>query len=457
MSGSVAPTPTILIANLPTKTLVGIDLLSFTSTPHFHGIKDLPAGAHFLYTGTTESFSLRSGEWFFVQNSHQVHAQDVRLRKWDGGVESIIPIDEGAEGGRQEAMRQRANLGRIWQAGGLLAYRLRPGSKDSSRANTEEEDDDDEEWDERGKQNAYSRRSEWNRLTEYISPSLLSRILGSPDIEPESRSRWVVTSGSSGAQDIDHIPGLEQTEVASVTREEERNLQFLPIDLKRTWREGAIGRERTEAAQDKSWAFGDLARRYADYPNDSADNVISAGEKQILGEMQFTFLMVLTLMNFSCLEQWKRLLGLILTCKTAVKVNESFFVKFIQLLKLQLKHCDDVEGGLFEMDGADGGSLLKKLLMGFRKTVDGFGNDVPNIRTEMDNLEAWVKSEYGWELKQESIVRRGMMEFEDGERVELEVSGTEADDETGEYAPVIVDIPGADGASGNPMPDISNQ
>jgi A1 cistron-splicing factor AAR2 len=33
-----------------------------------------------------------------------------------------------------------------------------------------------------------------------------------------------------------------------------------------------------------------------------------------------------------------------------------------------------------------------------------------------------------------------MLELEDGERVEMEVPGFDADDESGEYAPVVVDL-----------------
>lgn len=60
------PTPTILLPDLPPKTLVGIDLITFTSTPNFHGIRDLSPGWHFLYTGATETLSLRSGAWFYI-------------------------------------------------------------------------------------------------------------------------------------------------------------------------------------------------------------------------------------------------------------------------------------------------------------------------------------------------------------------------------------------------------
>jgi A1 cistron-splicing factor AAR2 len=439
MPASLGPTPTVLIINLPPKSLVGIDLISFTSSPNFHGIRDLPSSVHFLYTGATESFSVRSGEWFFVQDataSLQGNA-DVRLRKWDKETETVVPADERDEAGRQYAMRLRANLGQIWSAGGLLPYRPRPAPQKNELAGDDT-----------------LAQSEWYYLSNYITPSLLSRILGPADTSREYKPRWIITSCNSAARDADHIPGLSAQEVACASRfaDEEKELQFLPIDLKRTWREGAVGRERTEAARDRSWALGDLVRRYSDVARSPAGvNHDQVGESQILGEMQFTFLMILTLMNFSCLEQWKRILGLLLTCRAAIKAREGFFIEVLQLLQRQLEHCDDVEGGLFEMDADEGRNFLRNLLMGFRKAVDDvYESAICGVNKQLGELERWVKIEYGWELRKEAIVRRGLLELEDGEQVEMEVNGAEEEDETGEYAPVVVDL----GDNGDELTDV---
>ncbi|EEP76745.1 predicted protein [Uncinocarpus reesii 1704] len=437
MSGSPQPTPTLVISDLPPKTLVGIDLFSFTSTPNFHGVKDLPAGAHFLYTGTTESFSLRSGEWFYIEGqgngpSNQVSRAggiDIRLRKWDTALETLVPVDESNDAGRQEAMGLRANLGAIWASGGLLAY--------TSRLNTIPENTTGASEEGRGLMSGKDERSpargDWAKLSDHITPSVLSRILGpSNGTLGSSTQRWTISSGGSAWRDTDHIPGLSTKDIADAAGtagEQEKDLQFLPVNLKKTWREGAIGRERTEAAQDRSWALGELIAHAlpANQPRDAE----TAGEEQVLGELQFTFLMVLTLMNYSCMEQWKRLLGLIFTCQCAIKEREQFFVKVLQTLRIQLRHCDDVEGGLFEMDGEDGGTLLKNLLAKLKRTVDDMADaSCVEFKKEFALLEQFVKAEYNWELSRASIVRRGLLELEDGEQVELEVKGAEEEDET---------------------------
>ncbi|KAJ9255799.1 hypothetical protein DTO207G8_2816 [Paecilomyces variotii] len=450
---SPLPTPTILLPGLPPKTLVGIDLLSFTSTANFHGIRDLPEGWHFLYTGTTESFSLRCGGWFYIGDIQSAttttraastaltrrrlggaDATEIRVWKWNQDVEALVPIIGESSEEKQEAMRYKANLSAIWQSGGLFRYRSRISST-AAGGREEDRDLDDED-------NQKEGRSDWVGLTGNISPQLLSRILGDPEVDVDGKPRWTVTSGSTAQRDADQIPGLTSREVAGITAEQEKDLRFLPVDLKRTWREGAIGRERTEAAQDRSWALGDIVRRV------SQDGDEQMGERQVLGELQFTFLMVLTLMNYSCLEQWKRLLSLIFTCRAVVTAREGFFTDVLRLLRLQLKRCDDVEGGLFEMDGENGAEFLIKLLTGFKRTVDELSDGVGfAVKFELKVFEKWVKEEFNWELKKEAIVKRGMLELEDGERVEMEMNDADEEDETGEYAPVIVDLGEREGSS----------
>lgn len=160
----------------------------------------------------------------------------------------------------------------------------------------------------------------------------------------------------------------------------------------------------------------------------------------MLGELQFTFLMALTMMNFSCLQQWKRLLGLILTCRQAIKDRESFMTDVLRLLLCQLQRCDDVEGGLFEIDGDEGGRFLRELLTKLRRSVDEIvGSGTSPVETELDKLGKWVKDEYDWDLQREFILRRGMIQLEDGEEIEMEMDDNDEDEETGEYAPLVVD------------------
>lgn len=276
-----------------------------------------------------------------------------------------------------------------------------------------------------------------------MDPQVLTRITKG------DANHWYLTSASSARRDIEDIPGLNEDDKNAM--QADRELNFLPIDLKKTWREGesksdssppglyrylpqvtyigATGRERTEAAQDFSWALLHLVETHC------TDRDIN----EILGELQFCFLMILSINNFSCLEQWKRLLMLIFTSKSAVDEKSDFFIKAIAALRLQLQHCKDAEGGLIDL-ADEGGSLLKTLLVRFRNGLEGMtGIGVSDVADELDDLEDYLRQEHGWTLGGDHL-RSGVLELEDGEQLHVESTMYDEDDETGEYAPQIVDL-----------------
>lgn len=384
-------TAAVLILDLSAPALAGIDLLSFTTTPRFRGVKDLPPGLHFVFTGSSTAFSVRHGIWFRVHNRHQL-----TIARWQQPDETLaVETDE------TEKLRWRANIGEVWEKG-LTPYRQTSSTKDND-------------------QEAHDESGDWLPLTSYITDSLLSRITQG------SSTPWHLTSASSAPQDLDDIPGLGASSSAT---HPEPALHFLPIDLKRTWRADATGRERTDAAQDRSWALNDLLSQQG-----------SPDGTEILGELQFCFLMLLTLNNWSCLEQWKRILTLLFTCKSAVGAKPDLFVRAIATLRLHLMHCKDAEGGLIDL-ADEGGNLLKSLLTRFRKGLEGMvprAEEVQDVLDELDDLEAYLRDEHGWQFGG-SFAKSGLLELEDGEQVRMDTTAYDEDDETGEYAPLVVDL-----------------
>lgn len=385
-----ALTAAVLLLDLPPGILCGIDLLSFTTTAQFQGIKNIPPGWHFVFTSETSSLSIRDGFWFHVPSTI-TSLLPLIVRKWDSSSGSLIPCPNPED--------FRGRLPDLWERN-LSPYRQSAGKE------------------------ATAETSDWAGLTEHLSPRVLGHLT--------QNGSWKITSASCAKEDSDEIPGLTAEDVG----EEERELGVLGIDLKRTWREGAIGRERTEAALDSSWALGDVVERWQ--PRDGEEKV-EWGDV-VLGQMKVCFLMVLTVANYSCLEEWKRCVGLVLTCKRAVREREAWFGTFLGLLRKQMERCEDVEGGLFDLSD-EGGAYLKGLLKGFKMTLGQiFGEaEGEDVKEEMEGLEAFLKGEYGWHLGDE-FVRRGMLELEDGEQVEMEMEEMDGEDERGEYAPVVVDL-----------------
>ncbi|KAL9637606.1 MAG: hypothetical protein Q9204_001812 [Flavoplaca sp. TL-2023a] len=420
---SDVPTSTLILLNLPPSILCGINLLTFNTTPTFLGIKNLPAGFHFLFTSPSASLSLRDGFWFHIPATST--SPTTVLRKWSPEDERLIPCPE-SEG--QAFVKGKGGWKEVYEKH-LTPYRQSAGvasnNNDAPAANPQDD-----------------REGAWESITSRITPTILSRFT-------KSDEDWTISSASSGLQDRDEIPGLSREEVRDVIGEE-KELGMLGIDLKRTWREGAVGRERTEGARDRSWLLTDLCERHRSRGGAGVE-VVKRGEESreerwgdvILGQMEICFLMVLTLANYSCLEEWKRILALVLTCEKSVRSESEFFARFLRLLKQQLERTDDVEGGLFDMSD-DGGSFLKALLKGFKRRlgqiVESTGEEdgIEDVKEEFEEVENWVKDHYRWELGDE-FVRSGMLELEDGEMVMMETKELEGEDESGEYAPVVVD------------------
>lgn len=423
--------PTLVLRVLPPSLLLGIDLLTLTTPQNgtFHGIKNLPSGPHFLYVAETPSHSLRSGFWFFIAASASPPA--LIIRTWEADSSSLIQCPPGSTIEEE----QRTHLPQVWETG-LMPYR-QSATNDSTSAQSPDI---------------------WATLTQHITPFLLTRLLG-------SSQDWTVTTSSCAPQDRDDIPGLSFDEARAG---QERELHPLGIDLKRTWRAGAVGRERTEGAVDRSWALEDLALRLAVEEGKGTGNGEDEGDHghgkwgaSILGQFEISFLLVVTVANYSCLEEWKRILGLVLTCSGAIRRHPAFFAMFLRILHGQLQAADTcVEGGLLDLEN-DGGEL-KKLLGGFRRTLarvftadadadgdegegsssDGDGDDMDEVSGEMKRLEGWLHQTYAWELGG-WFVRRGGLVLEDGEVVEMEVEDLDGEDERGEYAPVVVDLEGS--------------
>jgi len=302
--------------------------------------------------------------------------------------------------------------------------------------------------------------TDWPRLTAHLSHTLLAHFTR-PDAAPPDPPIYTLTTTSCAPQDRDEIPGLSAEDMRyGLFGGEECPLGVLAIGLKRTWRDGAVGRERTEGARDRSWALEDVVNRNSRYAVDwdkrdgKGKTEEKAGDEEwgrvVLGAMELCFLMILTLSNYSCLCEWKRILELVLTSRSLIIQRPNFFKSFLELLILQLRHCNDVEEGLFDVHAGGDGNFLLELLKTFKR---GLEEIVPErgrvggateersegVKEAMEEVEEWVEKEWGWELG-DNWLRRGMVELEDGERVEVETADMEGEDERGEYAPVVVEL-----------------
>ena len=385
---------TILFVDLPPQTFVGIDLVSFNSSPNFHGITNVPSGLHFVYTGTDALLSIRNGYWLNVTSTDTL----LYTLKWTPEEESLVLLPPAVSSNPPSR--------------GLADY----SALTTATSNINSQDAEPP-----------TSPADFPALTSHITPSTLTRILS---------SSWTISSISSSPRDneTDSIPGLTCAEASSAFAGHDSALHLLDINLKQTWDDADIGRIRTERARDRSWYLGQLM----DTAGNGNGGSRQAGAKEVLAELQVCFLMVLTLANYSCLQQWKRLLTVVLTCREAAGEIEGYFAEVLRMLGLQLRHADDVEWGLFELRDEMGSGWLRGLVQGFVEVVSDIVGEEGELGREMRRFEEGMQERFGWEGKG-SMLRRGMLELEDGERVEVSLDGADRDEERGEYAPVVVE------------------
>lgn len=370
-------TGTILLLSLPTKSHVGIDLSSFTSTATFSGLKLLPPGLHHLWISPYPSLTLRSSFWL-----HCTFGSTQTLR-YDAETESLHDAPADAPPITPE----------LWTHS-LTAYRQRDPSSNTETPSP----------------------AAWELLTAHVTPDLLTALLG-----PLWCCSTTTTSSAPDAEDDDdasHLPGTH-------TPEDTPRLAFTPIDLKRTWPATAVGRERTEMARDRSWALGDVRRRQP------------CG---LLGEFEVAFVACYFLGNFVAARQWRAVVALVLTCRTAAveKEHKEFFVGFVQVLRRQLEVLDGGdEGGFLGQEAMD---EVLRLLRGFVKMLreeEEDGNGGREVGEAVAELGRWAEKRLDWVLDTREVLRRGMVMTEEGDMVEIEDEGLEEEEERGEYAPAV--------------------
>jgi A1 cistron-splicing factor AAR2 len=456
----------VLLLDVPHPSLVGIDLIAFTTgaTGTFRGIKHIPAGLHFVFTSASESLSIRHGSWFRVpeEEDHAEQEPPLFIKRWVAHDEALVSVHDAAE-----LARRRRDLPALWRTH-LTPYRQSTLTLATAAAAANDVTDggtDDEGTavasEETAARDESAQRAAWEQLTDCVSDGVLTRITGR-----EERDGWALTTASSAKRDRDDggIPGLgggggeagttagraaaaaavaAAAAAAAAGKEgdvgggavegDEPALNFLPVDLQRTWPRDATGRARTDAARDRSWALSALV----------AEHLTSDANDALLGELQFAFVGALALDNHSCLEQWKRLVRLLLTCRAAVAERPHLFAGALRALRLQLKHARRVVegGGLFDAAELATG-LLRDLLRRFKKGLDdveGLGKE--DVVDELDELQDFLRAELQLDVDDEFLLRRGMtVTLEDGERVELATDKYDEEDERGEYAPTVVEL-----------------
>ncbi|KAI1644754.1 AAR2 protein-domain-containing protein [Daldinia loculata] len=400
----------IILDDLPAGFTIGCDTMSFSTSKPFPGFRDIPPGAHLIWVAPSELTSSRSAYWIVTPEREEWEHGEVYVKQWDKFNEVLSdPASQAEDRFQKEALRQ------IFSS--LSPYQFRATTSGVLLAPPRRRDTEH-------LPSFLSNENIWSQLTSAINADLLNRITG------KAQRSWQITTQDSVAGET------TLAEEARLYASGKSQLRFtFPMNAPLI-SPNASGQERTRQALDPTpFVLETLENRKLE---------------DLAGELSFAFLSGMHLGNYSCLEQWWfYTTHLIFRCYTLATAQPQLARLLIQTFHAQLVYNDrHLEGDVLEMMPSNAHKLQRSLTTYASRLDELFqalGDDVtPDrhlVRDAFADLEAWLNSRLGWDLRAEYL-RAGSLMLEDGEMVSAEMSDFEDEDERGEFAPVVVQLDG---------------
>ncbi|RDL34986.1 Uncharacterized protein BP5553_06917 [Venustampulla echinocandica] len=401
----------VIVRDVPGGSLIGYDTVALTvnAKERFDGIKDIPAGVHFVWGGSNTT-SLRNGFWLVTARRGSDDFGEIHVRRWD--KEDGILADEIS---KAERRIQKEGLPEIFDR--LRSYLL-PGPAPTTTTTTRKRSTTP---------NATIRDPNlWYRLTSSITGALLNRITGCKEW-----NEWQVSS----AHDHMHKTPLSNGASYSIHDYQYEVLNFTFPQYKQTFSGESVGRVRTEEALDST---NHILRTICFNCNHDDHN-------EVTGEVQFCYATGMLLGNVACMEQWAHVVKLVFRAFNLVLQAPAFFKKFIEAIHAQFIYDDEcLEGSILDHD-PNLPQELKKILTTFKSRLNemllergtNLTMDQTAVGSSFEELESWLWK-WGWDLRGNYVWSSGY-QTEDGQWVETELSEY-LDGERGEYAPVVVEL-----------------
>ncbi|GAA5969409.1 hypothetical protein JCM11641_008107 [Rhodosporidiobolus odoratus] len=319
---------------------------------------------------------------------------------------------------------------------------------------------------------------QWWKLSGFITETTLARVVGldghscgvvdaltgssmdeqaaGPDGTAGRRSWGKVREPEDEPQLQEIVDGEERDEASDGSAE---LLEFVKFDEKRSWPEGATGEDLTRWSKDKSWQLSEVVR-----------NQLGDEPKELVAELQLSFVLFSLLHNFSSLTVYKSLFSLICRAATLARpptqrpsattlpspilsvASLPLFASFLSALSSQVDFLEPsffatqlpaLEAHLIESLAVLSHSLSDALpaWLALAETDKNVADVWREVVKRWDALAALTQEKFGWDLgvirgsRAKYTVARGRAKREEDE-IDLE------DLEDGEDAPVIVDEDG---------------
>ncbi|TVY49881.1 hypothetical protein LOCC1_G000170 [Lachnellula occidentalis] len=398
---------------IPRGSILGYDsqLLTVRAPDQFEGIKDIPAGVHLIWGGSSLT-SLRNGFWFISSKRASDEYGEIHVRRWDSQNEVLQE-----EVTKAEVRIQKSELPEFLHK--MLPYNATasaPLAQANSTVSTTPT-------------TATKDPNIWPQMTSCIKGALLSKVTG------QQWNHWQVSSfhdykrkGHSSKSSRDADITIDNY------RDEVLNFVF-PKDT-RTFSDESRGRQRTQQAMDSSSYVEDIINDKCTYQDSD----------EIIGEVQFCYLTGMVLGNIACMEQWAHVVKIVFHAYYLSLEMPVFFTKFIQAVHSQFRYDHEyLDGSILDHDSNLTHDLRVALIV-FKSRLNeqllAQGKDLSREQSALakafEEFEEWLWK-WDWDLRG-NYVRSGQIQLEDGEFVDAEVEDFQEEDERGEWAPAVVDL-----------------
>lgn len=398
----------VVIRDVPLGSLLGYDTRSITITKAgvFEGIRDLPAGLHFIWGGTAKHIN-RTGFWIMSPNKESDEPGEIHVKRYDQYNETL-----GVEHSVAETRIQKISITEIAHA--LHPYSpYPPGMEEEAEATSSN--------------SIFKDKSLWYRVSWAITGDILCNITG------DKWNQWEVCTDT----EIRPVPKdilISEPEDMTLKNDNEFFTFLFPTHYRDHLKEHQ-GRFRTEAAMDNTVYIHHIIDNYS--PTHSYDD--------ILGEMQFCYATGMSLTNMACVDHWTHIVKTIFGAFRIIVENPTFMRKFIGTVHAQFIWNNWFSDSIMSFN-EDLVKELKIILTTFKARMNeyllGLGTRITDeqeaVGKSFEDLESWLWK-WGWDLRG-NYVRSGFHQTEEGDTFAVELTDFEAEDERGEYAPVIMDL-----------------
>lgn len=399
LSHSLGGGDVLLILDLPELYVVGYDCISFTAK-HFVGVRDIPMGTHFFWVSHPSGYSTRCGVWITTTGVDTVH-----VVQWDRNNEYLT------EPSRSEARFQRENLNEFHER--LVDYQ-----DPAPAAATKQQ---------RIEVNIEGNSQMWAQLAGSISQDVLNRIIA------QHNDNWLVYTGDRVKGSIRIAAEVELDSKMSNVLRQTRELDFVLAQESKTYSMSHVGAERTLEATDSTTYIKSITELGEDLTG-----------SDLVGELQFTYIVGMLLGNDACIQQWwYMVLKIFLRAYVLLESDPELAAEFVRALAGQIRHSITwLDSSILDYSERKSRDLRLSLTV-YKKRLDDIllhktSPEHMNLGNALSGLEA-VLAEIDWDIRGDYL-RAGGVTTEDGERLELELTDLEAEDERGEYAPEVVQL-----------------